>query len=181
MRIRHIALSLASILGTALVASAQQPPATLPPAPAALAAQAPAGMTVVPNLPPVAPAPAPAMAPVVVSPQPGCGTPAPAYVAAPAASCATEVVAQAAPAAASSCNKCGKRSVFDRVRIGTGTANPVGCGCMASDRNFVFGGCRQFFTPGKTCGGADTEYGCGGEDCYGAKDRCKHITSFHNR
>jgi hypothetical protein len=46
---------------------------------------------------------------------------------------------------------------------GSGTASPVGCGCCAAEKTFMFGSCSQFFTPGRTCGGHATGIkGCGG-------------------
>jgi hypothetical protein len=91
---------------------------------------------------------------------PSCGTPA---VAAPCADC-----------------KAPKRSggLFGNLLIGRGTANPIGCGCFASEKTFLWGGCRQFFTPGRTCCGGGLEYGPGGP--YN-NDTCKHVTSFLNR
>jgi hypothetical protein len=150
MRIRQLVLSVAALLGVAALATAQQP-APVPAAPAALAAQPPAGMVAVPGQPLVA-------QPVVIAAQPGCGTPAP---------CATGC---AAPAK--------KSSLFDRLC--GGTANPISCGCLAAERTFAFGSCRSFYTPGRTCNGTAIEYGCGSGEC-GPKDNCKHIISFNNR
>lgn len=161
MRIRHLTLSVAALFGSAVLAVAQPPAVTVPviptapTAPAAMAAQPQTGMTMVP----VAPAPYAQTTPVVVASPHGCATPAP-YAS-----------ADCAPA---------KRSLFDRLFIGSGTANPVSCGCCASERTFLFGSCRQFYTPGKTCNGTPIEYGCGNGEC-GPKDRCLHITSFLNR
>jgi len=53
--------------------------------------------------------------------------------------------------------------------IGTGTVNPVGCGCFESEKTFLFGGCKQFFNPQKTCG-----EGCG-HGVRGFNDRCPTI------
>jgi hypothetical protein len=51
----------------------------------------------------------------------------------------------------------------DHLFIGSGTANPVGCGCLASERTFLWGGCKQFFTPGRTCDGSPMLFNrCGG-------------------
>ena len=71
MRIRHLALSVAALLGSVALATAQQPVPVpvVPTAPAAMAAQA---------------APAPYATPVLVVAQPGCGTPACAPCVAPA-------------------------------------------------------------------------------------------------
>lgn len=145
---------------------AQQPaaPAPAPPVAAAPAAQPPAGMTPLPAIP-VAPAPAPAVAhpapgPIVVQAPPGCGTP--------------------APAPAADCNTCAPKSrgLLDRLGIGCGTASPVSCGTLASERTFVFGSCRQFYTPCRGCGGQAIEYGNGG--LYN-KDFCKGLGSFNSR
>lgn len=38
--------------------------------------------------------------------------------------------------------------------------NPVGCGNCKSEKNFAFGSCCQFFTPGRECGSCGD--GCGG-------------------
>jgi hypothetical protein len=45
------------------------------------------------------------------------------------------------------------RLANSRWTIGEGCANPVGCGNLASERTFLWGGCNQFFTPGNKCGG----------------------------
>jgi hypothetical protein len=198
MRIRLFGLAVAAQFGVASFAISQQAPIPLTPqAPAALAVQpaapptaAPQGMMPVPVAPP---GQLPATAPIVVQGQPGCGTaapvapthwtpaaPAPAPCAPAPASCAP------APAASSSCATTSSKgsSLLGRLFIGSGTANPVSCGCFASERSFVFGSCRQFYTPGRACDGSAREYGCGSGECgggIGAKDNCKHVTSFHNR
>jgi hypothetical protein len=43
---------------------------------------------------------------------------------------------------------------------GPGTAMPLGCSCFAADKTFLWGSCRQFFNPQRTCGGAATGYNC---------------------
>ena len=57
------------------------------------------------------------------------------------------------------------------IAIGGGTANPVTCGCTASEKTFLFGSCRQFYNPTDTCGssghggglfGRHGGLGCGG-------------------
>jgi hypothetical protein len=35
--------------------------------------------------------------------------------------------------------------------IGEGCRMPVGCGSFAAERTFLWGSCRQFFTPGYKC------------------------------
>jgi hypothetical protein len=170
MRSRLFEVAVAALLGANGLAVAQQPavpvvPMPVPAAPAAL--QPPPGMVPVPVAPPVGYAPV-AAAPVVGHAQPGC-------------------LASAAPApvgcAAGDCGGGGgkaKNSLFDRLFAGT--ASPVGCGCLASERTFLFGSCRQFYTPGRTCGGVGIAYGCGGGECgHGPKDPCRHVTSFINR
>lgn len=152
MRIRQFGAVIA-LVGCAALATAQQPvpaaPPVTPPAP-------PPGMTPVP---PPAALPAYPAAPPIQYANPACGTPAPA------------------------CDTCkdgkdGKRtSVFGRLFAGT--ANPVGCSCLAAERTFLFGGCKQFYTPGKSCSGSTLDYGPGG--VYGDCDRCRHVTSFLNR
>lgn len=161
MRTRLFGPAVAALLGAAAVATAQAPALppmpVVPPAPAALAGQPPAGMTPVPAQPaPVSAHPAPA-APIVVPAQPGCGTPA------PVAGCGTGK---------------SKGGLLDRLLIGCGTANPIGCGTLASERSFAFGSCRSFYNPCRSCSGMPIEYGPGG--LYN-KDNCKHLTSFNNR
>jgi len=155
MRIRLLG-AVAALIGCAAVATAQTAPPMpvpgVPPAPTA----APPGMTA---LPPSSLPAMPAAPPVMVS-NTNCGTP-----------------------AASACHD-GKHSkgggLLGKFGIGVGTANPVSCGCLASERTFLFGGCKQFFTPGRTCNGSALDYGAG---CGGAcnQDNCKHVTSFLNR
>lgn len=156
MRIRLLG-AVAALIGCAAVATAQTaPPMPVPGTPPA--PTAPPGMSPVPVLPPSS-LPAPPAAPPVMVSNTNCGTP-----------------------AASPCHD-GKHSkgggLLSKFFIGSGTANPVSCGCFASERTFLFGGCKQFFTPGKTCGGGTQEYGCGDGSCH--KDNCKHVTSFINR
>ena len=158
--------AVAALLGCAAVAAAQTaPPVPAPGAavtpglqPAPVVPGAPPGMTPVPAVLPPASLPAPPAAPPVMVSNPNCGT----------------------PAVAAGCNdgKGKKRGgLLDKFLIGSGTANPINCGCLAAERTFFFGGCKQFFTPGRTCGGSSLEYGCGG--LY--NDNCKHVTSFLNR
>lgn len=152
MRIRLFG-AVAALIGCAAVAAAQAPVPAVPAAPGT-----PPGMTPVPVALPPASLPAPPAAPPVMVSNTNCGTPA------------------AAP-----CNDCkGKKKggLLDKFLIGSGTANPIGCGCLAAERTFLFGGCKQFFTPGKTCCGGGLEYGCGGIH---NQDNCKHVTSFLNR
>jgi len=158
MRVRLLAAA-AALIGLVSFASAQAPvPSTLPAIPSAAPAPvaAPPGMMLVPVPPAQAPVAAPA--PVVVQAPAGCATP--------------------APAAASDCGPKVRSNLLSRKLIGCGTANPVGCGTLATERTFLFGGCNQFFTPCRTCGGSEIEYGSGG---LGDKDNCKRHSSYHNR
>lgn len=114
---------------------------------------------------PVAPAPMPKpvapSAPAVVAPT----APAPVVVAAPA----TGVGCAAPGCAPSGCDSCGKSGAAGKVFgnhklfIGVGTATPVDCTCHAADKTFVFGSCKQFFNPGKTCNGVNL---------HGGRERC---------
>lgn len=155
MRIRLFG-AVAALVGCAAVAVAQQPV----PMPVIPQAPMPApGMTPVPVAPALPPAALPATpaAPPVMYVNPDCGT----------------------PASAACGDACEKRpGLFSRFMLGSGTANPLNCGCLAAERTFLFGNCRQFFTPGKTCCGDTLEYGPGG--MY-KKDNCKNVTSFLNR
>jgi hypothetical protein len=95
---------------------------------------------------------------------------------APAAAAPAPVVA--APAAAPSCSSCeAKGSVLGRVAspflIGPGCAANVGCNSFAAQRNFMFGGCNQFFNPGNKCG---IQYGSGN---LGNHDNCKYGTHLN--
>ena len=159
----------AALIGCAAVAAAQTPAAPALPVPVAPPVAAPAvppGMMLVPATPaalPPASLPAPPAAPPVMASNPNCGT----------------------PAAAPACNECNKAKkancgggLLSKFLIGSGTATPVACGCLAAERTFMFGGCRSFFTPGKTCCGGGIEYGPGG---MGQTDNCKSVGSFHNR
>jgi hypothetical protein len=155
MRIRLFGAVIA-LAGCAALAVAQQPGPGAPPLP--VPTQPPPGMTPVPPVPAPAALPAYPTAPPIQYANPACGTPAPA------------------------CDpgKDGKKgSLFGKLFIGKGTANPVACGCLASERTFFFGGCRQFYTPGRTCGGCALDYGPGG--VLGGCDSCRHVTSFLNR
>ena len=164
MRIRLFGAVIA-LVGCAAVASAQQPvppvPASPVPALPLITTQQPAvnppGLTPVPVLPPstLPPAVPPAPPPIIYA-NPSCGT--------PAAPCHDK--------------KAKRESVFGKLFIGSGTASPVACGCFAAEKTFMWGGCKQFFTPGKTCGGCGLDYGPGG---LGNCDNCHHVTSFLNR
>ena len=141
--IRRTILAAAVGLFAAGAASAQQP---MPAAPVAYAPQsaAPAAQAQPKPLPPAAGAPAaPVAAPVVVQGQPGCGP----------------VAAPCGAPCGGGCDSCGKHSgLHARLAacpgtIGAGCANPIGCSNWASERNFAFGSCNQFFSPGNKCGG----------------------------
>lgn len=123
-------------------------------------AQAPAPM-------PMTPAPAAQAAPAQTLPAAPATVHAPATtVYAPAVGCADGGCAPAAPA---------KHRLLDKLLIGSGTANPIGCGCCASEKTFFFGSCNQFFTPGKRCDGSPTLYNCTSGTCgglWGNKQRC---------
>ncbi len=69
-----------------------------------------------------------------------------------------------------------RHSHASKLFIGAGTINPVSCGCLASERTFGFGSCKQFFNPQNTCGG-----GCG--SCWPVDRRtpCQGVTSYLNR
>lgn len=158
MRIRLFGAVIA-LVGCAALASAQQPGPGAPPMPVpvvppvAQPGTPPPGMVLVPVAPPAA-----LPAPPIQYANPACGTPAP---------------------ACDPCKDPKKSSLLGKLFIGKGTANPVTCGCLASERTFFFGGCRQFYTPGKTCGGCALDYGPGG--VAGGCDSCRHLTSFLNR
>lgn len=70
-------------------------------------------------------------------------------------------------------------------RIGDGCKNVEWCGSFATQRTFVFGSCRQFFSPGYDCNGPfgkcfkgpGTIYGPGG---LGGHDPCVY-SSFNDR
>jgi hypothetical protein len=155
--------AVAALVGCAAFAAAQTPPPPLgvPAVQPAPVQGTPPGMTPVPVALPPASLPAPPALPPVMASNPNCGTPA-------AAPCST-------------CGKHGKKAsggLLSRFLIGEGTATPIGCGCLAAERTLMFGGCKQFFTPGKTCGGCNIEYGPGGMGHY---DNCKSVGSFINR
>ncbi len=169
MRIRLFLAGLA--LAVSAAAGFAQTPITLPPV-----TSSPPPVLAIPLAAPVAPAPVefpaalppagPVAPPPVVYSNPSCGTP-----------CAAPVAV--APARA----KCDKRPgllsrLAGRLAIGDGTANPVACGCRAAERTFIFGGCSQFFTPGRTCDGCQLEYGQGWRV---RGDNCSGIGSYLNR
>ena len=69
--------------------------------------------------------------------------------------------------------------------IGAGCASPVGCGSCAAEKTFVFGSCRQFFTPGYNCAGGLCGHGRSLEPIiYGpggyTEPRCSY-GSYNNR
>jgi hypothetical protein len=140
--IRRMILAAAVGLLAAGAASAQQP---MPAAPVAYAPQsaAPAAQAQPKPLPGGAPAVAAPAAPIAAAAQPGC--------------CG----AVAAPAPCGGCDSCGHSKwsgLHGRLAacpgtIGAGCANPIGCSNWASQRNFTFGSCNQFYNPGNKCGG----------------------------
>ncbi len=161
MRIRLLG-AVAALIGGAAVASAQTAPPVpaVPPMPVPAAPMNPPGLTPAPAVLPPASLPAPPAAPPIMAANPNCGTP-----------------------AAAACNDCkgAKKAgggLLGKFLVGPGTASPVGCGCFAAEKTFMWGGCRQFFTPGKSCCGGGIEYGPGGQ--YN-QDNCRHVTSFLNR
>ncbi len=95
-----------------------------------------------------------------------------------AANCAGPVVAYGDGCAApSSHHKAHDRNrLLSKFMIGAGTINPVNCGCLASERTFVFGSCKQFFNPKLECNG-----GCSG--CWEVDRRPPGlgVTSYLNR
>lgn len=163
MRARMWQLAAAAVLAVTGSASAQtagvgslpqipvigQPAA---PVPAAPAAPAPAMAAPAAPAPAAAPAAAPAVSPIIVHGASGCSTCAPA------------------------CDPCGKSrslfggGVFSSLKIGSGCANPVGCGNFASERTFLFGGCKQFYNPGNDCGKHGGDCGKGGHKGGGCKN-----------
>jgi hypothetical protein len=78
--------------------------------------------------------------------------------------------APATPVVVQGCGSCasgGAVNAKHSLIIGAGTINPVGCGCAASERSWMFGSCKQFFNPGNVCGG-----GCGGGLGIGNRNPC---------
>ena len=71
--------------------------------------------------------------------------------------CAGPVVAYgdgcAAPSSHHKAHDRNRSSVFGKLLIGAGTINPVSCGCLASERTFIFGSCKQFYNPTQECHG----------------------------
>ena len=97
-----------------------------------------------------------------------------------AANCAGPVVAYGDGCAAPS-HKAHDRNrggIFRKILIGPGPINPVSCGCLASERTFVFGSCRQFYNPKLECSG-----GCHGGGCWEVDRRPPGpgVTSYLNR
>ena len=68
-------------------------------------------------------------------------------------------------AQAGGCSTCGPKGhgLHGGLAIGAGCQNPVTCGNCATEKTFLFGSCRQFYSPGSDCGGA------GGFGCFGLK------------
>ena len=91
-----------------------------------------------------------------------------------AANCAGPVVAYGDGCAAPGASHARKRSHASKLFIGAGTINPVTCGCLASERTFAFGSCKQFFNPQDTCGAG----GCWPVD---RRTPCQGVTSYLNR
>ncbi len=89
------------------------------------------------------------------------------------------VIVESAPAAgypvgvtqASGCSTCGGGSSskgYGAFRIGEGCQNTPSCGNWCTERTFLFGGCKQFFTPGQDCTGCGPfggKHGHGGHGC----------------
>lgn len=127
---RHLLWTVASLLGTLGFAHAQQfAPKPIDPTPIG---------SVTPALLP------PAISPIVPvsarASQAGC------------AACAGPVVAYGEGCAAPGAHHTRAKSHAGKLFIGGGTANPVTCGCFASERTFIFGSCRQFYNPQHECG-----------------------------
>lgn len=61
---------------------------------------------------------------------------------------ATPIVVQGCGGSCASDANCARPHLL----IGAGTVSPVGCSCLASDKTFMFGSCRQFFNPQNVCG-----------------------------
>jgi hypothetical protein len=70
-------------------------------------------------------------------------------------------------ALAGGCSTCGpKGHGLGGLAIGAGCENPVTCGNCATEKTFLFGSCRQFYSPGRDCGG----HGRGGHAWHGLKN-----------
>ncbi|OWK46937.1 hypothetical protein FRUB_00636 [Fimbriiglobus ruber] len=130
------------------------------------ASLASAQVTLAPNTLPNVQAPA---APPVVMPSPA-GVPAPAVTALPVTQTPVYGYAPAyAPGAVPQgiYSNCGDGSAYNgpskikslsnQYGIGAGCAMPLTCSNWAAERTFLFGSCRQFFSPGNQCCA-----GCGG-------------------
>ncbi len=84
------------------------------------------------------------------------------------------VVAYGDGCAAPGAHHARKRSYASKLFIGAGTINPVTCGCLASERTFAFGSCKQFYNPQLECGAG----GCWHVD---RRTPCQGVTSYLNR
>ena len=156
MRSRLI-LAVAGLLGAVSFASAQQfAPKPIEPASITTVAPAPLPATINPIV---------AVSARTVTPA-GCNGPVVAY----GEGCAAPSVSLHKAHARN------RSSVLGNLFIGCGTANPVGCGCLASERTFAFGSCKQFYNPGGECHG-----GC--SSCWPVDRRPPGpgVTSYLNR
>ncbi len=177
MRCR-LMLAAASLLSIVSLAPAQVfAPRPIDPTPIGAVAPAP----LPPSISPIVPASARSVAPAGCS---SCGGPVVAYgdgCAAPGASLHRA-------------HERNRSSVFGRFLIGAGTINPVSCGCLASERTFAFGSCRQFYNPQLDCfAGAYARFGshygqgggggCGDGGCWPVDRRPPGygVTSYLNR
>jgi len=151
----RLLLAAAGLLGAISFAPAQQfAPKPINPTPIGSVAPAPLPAVISPIIP--------ASARSVVH-QAGCGP-----VVAYGEGCA-------APVAGKSHDR--SRNILGKFLIGHGTINPVSCGCLASDRSFVFSSCRAFYNPISECG----SHGCSG--CWPVDRRPPGlgVTSYLNR
>jgi hypothetical protein len=85
------------------------------------------------------------------------------------------------------CESCGAKAgaVLAGIGIGEGCQNPVTCGNWATERTFLFGSCRQFYSPGRACGGTHHWFGLKDPIAYGSggigdHTRCEY-GSYANR
>jgi hypothetical protein len=70
------------------------------------------------------------------------------------------------PVVVNGCGSCasGSAAHIHNRPFGGGTVNPTGCGCWASERTFLWGGCKQFFNPQFSCGDGHCGKGLGNRE-----------------